>query len=50
MLKFLEIVKTLLQIGVTLLPIIILKLKNLLDSGIITQEEFDLKKKEILGL
>ena len=26
------------------------KLKELLDSGIITQEEFDLKKKELLGL
>lgn len=28
----------------------ILKFKNLLDSGIITQEEFDAKKKQILGL
>ena len=26
------------------------KLKELLDSGIITQEEFDIKKKQILGL
>ena len=25
------------------------KLKDLLDSGIITQEEFDVKKKELLG-
>ena len=28
----------------------ILKFKNLLDQGIITQEEFDKKKKELLGL
>lgn len=28
----------------------ILKFKNLLDSGIITQEEFEAKKKELLGL
>ena len=28
----------------------LIKLKNLLDAGIITQEEFDIKKKEILGL
>ncbi|MDO4282344.1 MAG: SHOCT domain-containing protein [Clostridia bacterium] len=28
----------------------ILKYKNLLDQGIITQEEFDKKKKELLGL
>ena len=28
----------------------LVKLKNLLDDGIITQEEFDAKKKEILGL
>jgi ribosomal protein L37AE/L43A len=28
----------------------ILKFKNLLDQGIITQEEFDLKKKQLLGL
>lgn len=28
----------------------ILKYKNLLDSGIITQEEFDAKKKQLLGL
>ena len=28
----------------------ILKLKNLLDQGIITQEEFDAKKKQLLGL
>lgn len=28
----------------------LVKLKNLLDEGIITQEEFDAKKKEILGL
>jgi hypothetical protein len=28
----------------------ILKFKNLLDSGIITQEEFDAKKKQLLGL
>ena len=28
----------------------IMKLKNLLDMGILTQEEFDLKKKELLGL
>ena len=28
----------------------ILKLKSLLDSGIITQEEFDAKKKQLLGL
>lgn len=28
----------------------ILKYKNLLDSGIITQEEFDTKKKQLLGL
>ena len=28
----------------------ILKFKQLLDSGIITQEEFDLKKKQLLGL
>lgn len=28
----------------------LMKLKDLLDSGIITQEEFDEKKKEILGL
>ena len=26
------------------------KLKDLLDSGIITQEEFDAKKKQFLGL
>ena len=26
------------------------KLKDLLDSGIITQEEFDTKKKQLLGL
>jgi len=26
------------------------KLKELLDSGIITQEEFDVKKKQLLGL
>ena len=26
------------------------KLKDLLDSGIITQEEFDAKKKQLLGL
>ena len=26
------------------------KFKELLDSGILTQEEFDAKKKEILGL
>ena len=26
------------------------QLKELLDSGIITQEEFDAKKKQILGL
>ena len=28
----------------------ILKYKNLLDSGIISQEEFDAKKKQLLGL
>lgn len=28
----------------------LIKLKELLDDGIITQEEFDTKKKEILGL
>lgn len=28
----------------------ILKLKNLLDMGIITQKEFDIKKKQLLGL
>ena len=28
----------------------IIKLKDLLDNGIITQEEFDAKKKELLGL
>ena len=28
----------------------VLKLKNLLDMGIITQEEFDTKKKELLGI
>lgn len=28
----------------------ILKFKNLLDQGIITQEEFDKKKKELLGV
>ncbi len=28
----------------------IVKFKNLLDQGIITQEEFDIKKKELLGL
>ena len=28
----------------------ILKFKKLLDEGIITQEEFDLKKKQLLGL
>ena len=28
----------------------ILKLKNLLDAGALTQEEFDAKKKELLGL
>lgn len=28
----------------------VMKLKNLLDMGIITQDEFDAKKKEILGL
>lgn len=28
----------------------ILKLKKLLDEGIITQEEFDKKKKELLGM
>ncbi|WP_081112366.1 SHOCT domain-containing protein [Fusobacterium necrophorum] len=28
----------------------ILKFKNLLDQGIITQDEFDKKKKELLGL
>jgi predicted Zn-dependent peptidase len=26
------------------------KFKDLLDSGVITQEEFDAKKKELLGL
>jgi hypothetical protein len=26
------------------------KLKDLLDAGILTQEEFDAKKKEIMGL
>jgi len=28
----------------------IMKLKNLLDRGIISQEEFDAKKKQLLGL
>ena len=28
----------------------LLKLKNLLDNGIISQEEFDAKKKDLLGL
>ena len=28
----------------------VVKLKELLDQGILTQEEFDAKKKEILGL
>lgn len=28
----------------------ILKYKNLLDNGIITQEEFDIKKKQLLGI
>lgn len=28
----------------------ILKFKNLLDAGIITQEEFEAKKKQLLGL
>jgi hypothetical protein len=28
----------------------IIKLKTMLDSGIITQEEFDAKKKQLLGL
>jgi hypothetical protein len=28
----------------------ILKYKNLLDQGIITKEEFDIKKKKLLGL
>jgi hypothetical protein len=28
----------------------LIKLKSLLDSGIITQEEFDAKKKQLLGL
>ncbi|MDY5798016.1 MAG: SHOCT domain-containing protein, partial [Eubacteriales bacterium] len=28
----------------------IMKFKELLDSGVITQEEFDAKKKEILGV
>ena len=28
----------------------IMKLKGLLDAGAITQEEFDAKKKELLGL
>jgi len=28
----------------------VLKLKDLLDAGILTQEEFDIKKKEIMGL
>lgn len=28
----------------------VLKLKNLLDMGVITQEEFDAKKKQLLGL
>ena len=28
----------------------ILKFKNLMDMGAITQEEFNLKKKELLGL
>jgi len=28
----------------------IMKLKNLLDSGILTQEEFDNKKKQLLNL
>ena len=28
----------------------ILKFKKLLDAGIITQEEFDLKKKQLLGI
>ena len=28
----------------------VLKLKNLLDMGVITQEEFDTKKKELLGI
>lgn len=26
------------------------KLKDLLDTGVITQEEFDMKKKQILGV
>jgi hypothetical protein len=26
------------------------KLKDLVDAGILTQEEFDIKKKEILGM
>ena len=28
----------------------LLKLKELLDAGILTQEEFDAKKKQLLGL
>lgn len=28
----------------------LIKLKNLLDAGIITQEEFNAKKKQLLGL
>ena len=28
----------------------VMKLKNLLDMGVLTQEEFDKKKKELLGL
>ena len=41
-------------IGATLLTKVnydeISKLKQLLDNGIITQEEFDTKKKQLLGL
>lgn len=28
----------------------IIKFKNLLDAGVITQEEFDTKKKQLLGI
>ena len=57
MLKFLEIVKALFEVVLKNKKEQdrdklddLKKLKDFLDNGIITQEEFDTKKKEILGL